>query len=91
MDFSQITDSGYYDEGHIPYAVYTGDDYNLMRITNEDAVNDKKLLLLKDSFARPVASFLSLGIRQIEAIDLRIEPKISVKEYLKETNRIQLY
>ena len=86
LDFSQITDARYYDDSHIPYAVYTGDDYNLMRITNEDAVNDKKLLLLKDSFARPVASFLSLGIRQIEAIDLRIEPKISVKEYLK-TNR----
>lgn len=82
LDFSQITDAWYYDDSHIPYAVYTGDDYNLMRIINENAENDKKLLLLKDSFVRPVASFLSLGIRQVEAIDLRIEPKISVKEYL---------
>lgn len=82
LDFSQITDVWYYDDSHIPYAVYTGDDYNLMRIINENAENDKKLLLLKDSFVRPVASFLSLGIRQVEAIDLRIEPKISVKEYL---------
>ena len=83
LDFGQITDAWYYDDSHIPYAVYTGDDYNLMRITNENAENDKNLLLLKDSFVRPVASFLSLGIRQVEAIDLRIEPKISVKEYLK--------
>jgi len=82
LDFSQITDAWYYDDSHIPYAVYTGDDYNLMWIINENAENDKKLLLLKDSFVRPVASFLSLGIRQVEAIDLRIEPKISVKEYL---------
>lgn len=82
LDFSQITDAWYYDDSHIPYAVYTGDDYNLLRIINENAENDKKLLLLKDSFVRPVASFLSLGIRQVEAIDLRIEPKISVKEYL---------
>lgn len=82
LDFSQITDAWYYDDSHIPYAVYTGDDYNLMRIINENVENDKKLLLLKDSFVRPVASFLSLGIRQVEAIDLRIEPKISVKEYL---------
>lgn len=83
LDFSQITDAWYYDDSHIPYAVYTGDDYNLMRITNENAEDDKNLLLLKDSFVRPVASFLSLGIRQVEAVDLRIEPKISVKEYLK--------
>ena len=82
LDFSQITDAWYYDDSHIPYAVYTGDDYNLMWIINENAENDKKLLLLKDSFVRPVASFLSMGIRQVEAIDLRIEPKISVKEYL---------
>lgn len=84
LDWSQIEDSWYYDEGHIPYAVYTGDDYNLLYHTNEEAEEDKKILFLKDSFVRPVASFLNLGVRRVEAIDLRIEPKISVKEYLEE-------
>ena len=41
LDFSQITDAWYYDDSHIPYAVYTGDDYNLMRIINENAENDR--------------------------------------------------
>ena len=84
LDWSQIEDSWYYDEGHIPYAVYTGDDYNLLYHTNEEAEEDKKILFLKDSFVRPVASFLNLGVRRVEAIDLRIELKISVKEYLEE-------
>lgn len=84
LDWSQITDSGYYDEGHIPYAVYMGDDYNLVRLTNKEAANKKKLLLLKDSFVRPAACFLSLGVEEVEAVDLRVEPKISVKDYLKE-------
>ena len=84
LDWSQIEDSWYYDEGHIPYAVYTGDDYNLIVHTNENAKEDKSILILKDSFVRPVACFLNLGIRRVEAIDLRIEPKISVKDYLAE-------
>ena len=84
LDWSQIEDSWYYDDSHIPYAVYTGDDYNLLYQTNELAAEDKTVLFLKDSFVRPVASFLNLGIRRVESIDLRIEPKISVKDYLAE-------
>jgi hypothetical protein len=84
LDWSQIEDSWYYDDSHIPYAVYTGDDYNLIRHTNQTAGEDKTVLFLKDSFVRPVESFLSLGVRQVEAIDLRIEPRISVKDYVAE-------
>lgn len=85
LDWSQIEDSWYYDDSHIPYAVYTGDDYNLIRHTNETAGEDKTVLFLKDSFVRPVESFLNLGVRQVEAIDLRIEPRISVRDYVAES------
>lgn len=84
LDWSQITDSWYYDEGHIPYAVYTGDDYDLIIHTNEGAEEERDVLFLKDSFVRPVECFLSLGVRKVAAIDLRMEPKISVKDYLEE-------
>ena len=49
-----------------------------------EAANKKKLLFLKDSFVRPAACFLSLGVEEVEAVDLRVEPKISIKDYLKE-------
>ena len=32
----------------------------------------KKILIIKDSFSLPVYSFLSLGIKEVRAIDMRL-------------------
>ncbi|MCR5482161.1 MAG: hypothetical protein K6F52_05135 [Clostridia bacterium] len=53
------------------YAVYHG-DYQELRYVNKLAENDKKVLILKDSFGIPVYSLLSLGVREVRAIDLRL-------------------
>lgn len=64
------------------YAVYHG-DYQELRFTNNLAENDSKILIIKDSFGIPVYSFLSLGIHEVRAIDLRLFEQ-NVFEYAKE-------
>ena len=64
------------------YAVYHG-DYQELRFTNHLAENDKKILIIKDSFGIPVYSFLSLGVSEVRAIDMRLFEQ-NVAEYAKE-------
>lgn len=63
------------------YAVYHGDNEEL--IFNNNLVNDGKIIIIKDSFGIPVYSFLSLGVHQVRALDLRLFNG-SVAKYSKE-------
>ncbi|WP_312354847.1 alginate O-acetyltransferase AlgX-related protein [Aminipila sp.] len=63
------------------YAVYHGDNEEL--IFNNNLVNNGKVIMIKDSFGIPVYSFLSLGIHELRAIDLRLFDD-SVAKYAKE-------
>ena len=54
-----------------PYHAYSYGDRALIRYENENAREEKKILLLHDSFADVVQSFLALGLRNFEAMDLR--------------------
>ena len=62
------------------YAVYHGDNEEL--IFKNNLVNKGKILMIKDSFGIPVYSFLSLGVSEVRALDLRLF-KRSVSEYAK--------
>ncbi len=62
------------------YAVYHGDNREL--IFHNNNVDSGKILLIKDSFGIPVYSFMSLGVAEIRALDLRFF-KDSVIEYAK--------
>lgn len=64
------------------YAVYHG-DYQELRFLNENASSDKSVLIIKDSFGIPVYSFLSLGVREVRAIDMRLF-EMNVAEYAAE-------
>ena len=46
-----------------------------MRTVNHLIDNDVKLLLIKDSYALPVAAFLSTCIKTVDMVDLRDTPK----------------
>jgi len=52
-------------------------------IFNNNLVNNGKVIMIKDSFGIPVYSFLSLGIHELRAIDLRLFDD-SVAKYAKE-------
>ncbi|MBR0596746.1 alginate O-acetyltransferase AlgX-related protein [Sinanaerobacter chloroacetimidivorans] len=62
------------------YAVYHGDNAELEFINHN--VNSGKIMMIKDSFGLPVYSFLSLGVQELRALDVRLY-KESVFEYAK--------
>jgi len=63
------------------YAVYPG-DYAELKFENHLA-DDGKILVIKDSFGVPVYSFLSIGVHEVRAIDVRLF-KGDVCEYAAE-------
>jgi len=62
------------------YAVYHGDNEEL--IFNNNLVDSGKVMMIKDSFGIPVYSFLSLGVHEVRALDLRLFHD-SVAKYAK--------
>ena len=52
------------------YAVYHGDNRELIFTNNK--VKGGKVLIIKDSFGIPVYSFMSLGVHEVRALDLRL-------------------
>jgi hypothetical protein len=62
------------------YAVYHGDNAELEFVNHN--VNKGKVLMVKDSFGLPIYSFLSLGVHEVRALDVRLY-KEPVAEYAK--------
>ena len=47
------------------------------------------MLLIKDSYANPVATFMALGVSELEVIDLRYfegEMNMSLTDYINQSN-----
>lgn len=81
LDYDKLVTVGDYDAQ--PYYVYESGEYGHFSIQNNSADNDKKILLVKDSFGVPVSAFLSLGCQRLDAIDTRYMKEKSVKDYQK--------
>ena len=54
-----------------PYSAYAYGDQPLEQITNPSSNENRKILLIHDSFSDCVIPFLALGLRNVDAIDLR--------------------
>lgn len=64
------------------YVSYIGGDFAFNRIHNNVKKNGQKILLLRESFSCTLLPFLSMGIEDITAIDLRHYDEMSLKELL---------
>ena len=64
------------------YFTYMGTEYRLSDITNNMADNDKKILILRDSFSCALLPYLSLSAGEITAIDMRYHSELKIKEYI---------
>lgn len=64
------------------YCVYIGGDYPITIHRNRRAPNDKKILLIKDSFMLPLESFLSTEFSEIIVIDPRHYQDSEIREYV---------
>ncbi|NCE65141.1 hypothetical protein D1159_11280 [Pseudoflavonifractor sp. 524-17] len=54
-----------------PYTLYSGGDYGLATITNHRSENEKKILLIRESFSCALTPFLALSCSQLTTVDLR--------------------
>ena len=66
------------------YAAYTGGDYKLNIVDNlvKDVPNEKRVLLVRDSFSCALLPFFSTSTRQVTTIDLRHYTASSLIEYI---------
>ena len=69
-----------------PYCLYTGVDRRIETIINYNSLNNKKILVVKDSFGRVSIPFLSLAYHEVESLDLRKFTDETLKEYLEKNN-----
>lgn len=81
IDWSKLEYGDYYNIS--PYTAYMYGDQPLIEIHNELVNNNKKILLIKDSFAEVVSPFLSLECEYLSILDLRYYNN-SFKKYIEE-------
>ena len=66
-----------------------GGDFSYIKIANKLDTSEKKALIIKDSYANPLSTYLSLNVSELEVIDLRYfedEMDMSVSEYIEQSN-----
>lgn len=66
------------------YDIYLGQDYGLCSLICETAPSDQKILIIKDSYARPVVTFMGTVYAQADVIDMRYYDG-NVYEYVEQT------
>lgn len=66
------------------YLVYLGGNYPHIKIVNSNAPENKKIAIVKDSFASPVAAFLSVCFQEVHVIDVRDLDWMSVNDIIAE-------
>lgn len=69
--------------GHT-YSTYLSGDAALKIIKNNISENNKKILIVKDSYGNIPASYLSLICSQVHIIDLRFYTDVNIQNYVKE-------
>ncbi|MFT8350694.1 DHHW family protein [Clostridium saccharoperbutylacetonicum] len=66
-----------------PYESYIGGNYDLNLITNNKSPNNKRILLVRDSFACAMTPFLAMSCKNLDTIDLRYYTA-SIKSYIEQ-------
>jgi hypothetical protein len=82
-DMSQIAECDYYNKN--PYGGCNYGDQPLIQIENQLAVDEHKILIIKDSFSDCMISCLALAEENVDSIDLRHFTG-SLKAYIEESN-----
>ena len=75
--------------GKNPYATYSGGDFRLQIFENSLAENDKKILVIRDSYACVVTPFLALQAKELHVVDVRnysyyVGDKLNAYDYIEE-------
>ena len=81
MSLGYLDKKDYFSE--TTYFTYMGTEYRLSTVTNRLAPNDRKILILRDSFSCTLEPYLSMSAAEVTAIDLRYYDTLQIKEYIK--------
>ncbi|MDR3284482.1 MAG: hypothetical protein LBS97_04815 [Treponema sp.] len=81
-DYRQVENKNYY--GLNPYGAYRYTDNPVTVIQNHLLHDGKKILIINDSFVTTAGPFVSLGIEQVEMLDLRHFTG-SVRSYIEQS------
>lgn len=73
-------------KGADKYAVFLNGNNPVTTIKNPDCKNNKKLLIIKDSFSHCLAPFLSENFSEVTLVDMRYYKNLSVKKYVQRLN-----
>lgn len=84
LNYERIYPMSYYFNN--PYSVYIGGDYDYAKITNNNAPENKKLLIYKNSYMLPVAAFLSTCFKEVHLVDYRHIKNKTIYDYANEVN-----
>ena len=88
---NRVTDTLYeesYLEKKDKYSYFLDNNHPLITIVNKDITNGKELLVLKDSYANSMISFLVNHYEKVHVIDTRFY-KLSIEDYVKENEGIK--
>lgn len=85
IDKKQLIEEEYPDQCYNAnlYGAYGYADKPLITIKNNNIIDNKRVLIIKDSFGSTATPFLSLGLSEISVLDLRLFNG-SVKSYIDE-------
>lgn len=75
-----------YSYDYYAYYAYFNKDYGLMEIINHNKKDGARIILVKDSMAVPVATFLMHQCAELDVIDLRYPMEMDVEEYILQQN-----
>ena len=79
FSYNLISKKDYYNLS--PYEAYIGGNYDLNLITNNNNPNNKRILLVRDSFSCAMSPFLAMSCKNLDIIDLRYFTA-SIKSYI---------
>lgn len=65
------------------YSVFLGGNHPLLKIENENAKTDEKLLIIKDSFSNALLPYMTDNFSEIHVWDLRFN-NVEISKYVKE-------
>lgn len=65
-----------------PYYAYIGGDYKITEIHNDSALNNKKVLLISDSYKCTLIPYLSNAVSDLTTIDARYYKKMKLSDYV---------
>lgn len=80
--FQQYVETDELDREKSTYYTYTDGGRALVKIKNYNSYNDKKILVLKDSFGEPVFPFFALNFKETRVIDIRCWRNVNLKKYI---------